>query len=754
MRFVNTALGITALWLASAAASAQDFTITDLLTRLPVAVVSQDASTLGDIPIDANEFFAGGWYQAAAPTENGRIYRWMGPRAGAIDFALAAQRELNLEIGLAVPRAAGVPAFTVRFYWNGGFIGGALLDKQAQIVKMTVPADLTRVGQNRLEIIPSFWVNASKLAGGTSDTNVSVNLYHLKFVRDTNASTPEMAPRRTIDHGILQPSNTVITMYETIPSQARLAIAGRWDGAAPGAEALVMLTMQSGETKTLARFTSEMAESSVNVELPDLKSELAFGELSLVVRQPDEPSTTGTKFVWIQLSVIARKAQEQPAKASPAPSAKPNVILYVIDTLRASHLEPYGATNVKTPNFTALAQQGLMFSSAMAHTSWTRPSVVTMLTSQYETTHGTTTMEHMLSQAIPYLPEILRAAGYHTAAVSMNGHVAPQWGFGRGFDSFATLNTERDELLTPPEPQAYADKLWDKYIAPGIKRDKEPFFLYLHELDPHGPYTPPAPFDAMYPTHYRGAPEVEADHIALVRTHLTELAPEDIAYLESRYRGEVSFVDAILGALMARLKQEGLADNTVLVVVSDHGEEFGEHGSIGHSVTLYEEMLRVPMFWVWPGHVEANRRVDAPIGLVDFAPTLLSLLGIPAPKEMRGQDMTSFVLGGETTSAPRPMYSYKADQPGRALQAVHYGPWKLIERMWGPMSNFQLFNLSDDPGEITNRWIGERVVGGALRQSMAWERQTAGPVAPTEQNKLDTLDPETIEQLRNLGYVQ
>lgn len=733
---------------------AQEPATTDLLAHFPVAVVSQDASTLGEIPVDANEFFAGGWYQAGAPAASGRIYRWMGPRAGAMDFSLVAQRELSLEIGLAVPRAAGVPAFTVRFYWNGGFIGGALLDKQAQIAKMTVPAGLTRAGRNRLEIIPSFWVNANKLAGETSDSNVSVNLYHLKFLRDTNASAPNVTPKRAIDNSIEQPSNTVITLYETVPSNARLTIAGRWDGAAPSAEALVVLTTQSGETKQLARFTSGTLENRIEVELPDSDSELAFGELSLVVRESDEPSTIRTKFVWTQLTLTSLAAEEHIAKTPPVPPTKPNVILYVIDTLRASHLEPYGATNVKTPNFTALAQQGLMFSSAISHTSWTRPSVVTILTSQYETTHGTTTMEHMLSKAVPYLPEILRSAGYHTAAVSMNGHVAPQWGFGRGFDSFATLNTERNELITPPEPRAYVDKLWDKYVAPGIKRDNGPFFLYLHELDPHGPYTPPAPFDTMYPTHYRGQPEVEADHIALVRSRLTELDAEDFAYLESRYRGEVSFVDAILGSLMARLKQEGLADNTVLIVVSDHGEEFGEHGGIGHSVTVYEEMLRVPMFWVWPGHVEASRRVDAPIGLVDFAPTLLSLLGIPAPKEMRGRDMTGFVLGAETSAAPLPMFSYKSDQPGRALQAVHYGPWKLIERMWGPMSNFQLFNLADDPREITNRWIGERVVGGALRQTMAWERHTAGPAAPTEQNKLETLDPETIEQLRNLGYVQ
>jgi len=728
----------------------------NLLSRLPVALVSRDAGAIGEIPVDANEYFAGGWYQAS-PSESGRVYRWMGPRAGAIDLPLAAQRELAVEVGLAVPRGPQVPAFAVRFYWNGAFIGGALLDKQTQTVKMTVPAASTRIGRNRLEIIPSFWVNASRLAGGSSDSNVSVNLFLLKIADSTagapKASLPE--PPRSAGTGIEQSASTVITLYEAVPKGARLAIAGRWSNRAPsaGAEAIAVVTTSSGETRQLARFVPGENAQRIEPSLTELSDqELAFAEVSLVVRQPSDAAAPPAVFEWTELALTADAPA--PAPKAPALSSRPNVILYVIDTLRASYLEPYGATRVHTPHFSALAKQGVTFLSALAHTSWTRPSIVTLLTSQYETTHGTTTMEHMLANAVPYLPETLRDAGYRTAAISMNGHIAPQWGFGRGFDSFARINTERTGLLAPPEPRAYVDKLWAQYIAPGIARDTGPFFLYLHELDPHGPYTPPAPFDAMYPTHYRGQPEVEADHIALVRTGLTELEPEDIAFLETRYRGEVSFIDAVLGSLVERLKAEGLAENTLLVVVSDHGEEFGEHGGIGHSVTLYEEMLRVPMIWAWPDQVKPDRRDDTPIGLIDLAPTLLSLLGISIPAEMRGQDMAAAVRGTADRYAPRPLFAYKSDQPGRALQSVHYGPWKLIERMWGPMSTFELFNLEDDPGEVTNRWIGEAIVGGALRQAMAWERHTSGPAAATELNKLETLDPETIEQLRNLGYVQ
>jgi len=669
--------------------------------------------------------------------------------------------EIALSLGLAVPQGKGVPTFKVDFYWNGNFIGRNELNSPSQIVEITVPAEYTCLGRNRLEIIPNFWVNANRLAGGSSASNVSVELFNLTIARlpgSEELARSAQLPRAT-DQGIEQRANTLVTFFEQMPRKGFLLVDGRWmdDIPAANAKATLVMKLNTGEVIEIASFSRDVKDpGSRAFDLSQISdSELTFAEISLIVEQAGSEEAKPVLFEWNKLAFEAPNDRDSSIRSLETSAAlRPNVILYVIDTLRASHLEPFGNSKAATPNFISLAENATICLSATAHTSWTRPSVVTLLTSLYETTHGTSTLEHSLARSLPYLPQILQDAGYLTAAISMNGHIAPQWGFARGFDSFDRISEERAELLTPPEPRAYVGKLWDRYIAPAIAVKSSPFFLYLHELDPHGPYTPPAPFDDMYPSHYRGYPEVEAEHIALVRTQLTELKPEDIEFLELRYRGEVSFVDAVVGEMIKRLESEGLKENTIIIIVSDHGEEFGEHGGIGHSVTLYEEVLHIPMLWMWPGHVVAGHRTNAQVGLIDVAPTLLSLLGMDIPSSMQGQDISAMLFGNPYESEPRQIFSHKSDIPGRARQAVRVGPWKLIERIGKASSTFELFNIEDEPAEITNRWIGEPIVGGALRQAIAWQRYTSGQVASVDKVEIETLDPEMVEQLRNLGYVE
>ena len=231
------------------------------------------------------------------------------------------------------------------------------------------------------------------------------------------------------------------------------------------------------------------------------------------------------------------------------------MLVVLFDTLRADHTEPYGATDVQTPNIARLAREGTTFLNAYSTSSWTRPSVASFFTSTNVSYHRTQTPQDILPSDLPYLPQLLRQNGYRTACISFNEQVASRWGFGRGFDFVYELAGARPELLSEhASAEAYAGHVWDTFIEPNVTEGDRPFFVYLHELDPHAPYEPLPPYDAMYPTAYRGWTDVAGQNIHLTRAHFTHLDNADYQYLNARYRGEVSFMDAYLGVLLERLE--------------------------------------------------------------------------------------------------------------------------------------------------------------------------------------------------------
>lgn len=738
---------------------------TDLLARAEIAWASTDVVSPGGLDVEDDQYFTLGWLPSQK-TLDGVPYRWMGPRVGAIDLQLVEPEALTLRLTLAPARGENIPPLHLKQYWNGKLLGSAELAQQLQVVQTAIPKEFTRAGPNRLELVPDFWVDAAKITPGAPSKEISVNLLGFEIQSQTHPSTQRPVPARTVlrdDAAILQYPDTVLTFAVHTARAPHLRLAGSVVPMSQGKKSLandvelaVIVTGVAGDSRELLRLP--LAGANALDRTLDLSSrDKGYLAVSLILRwtgatsPPDAPA-----YRWDRIELVDR-IPESPGLVTSSPSPPPNIVVVLFDTLRADHLEPYGAQGMRTPNFTRFAGQGATFTRAVAHTSWTRPSVATLLTSLYETAHRTSTWEDKLAATVPYLPELLQQHGYHTVGVSLNGHITRQWGFDRGFDQFHELGKQRPALLQAhPGPEAFAKFLWESYVDPSLTGDGRPFFLYLHELDPHAPYTPPEPFASMYPTGYRGDPDVADRNIHLVRLGLMDLADADIDYLHARYRGEVSFADAELGALMDCVEVAGLAENTIFVVLSDHGEEFGEHGGIGHSVTLYDEVLRVPMLWSWPGHIPPGKRIDAEAGLVDLVPTLFSLIGIEPSDSLQGRSLAPYLLGPAHPALPRPMVADKGSGHDRALHAVRVGDWKFIEREKRRMPDLELYDLADDPKERTNRWAGELIRGYALRQWLAWhlqeEAQRAAP-AP-ERVPAETLDPETVEELRNLGYLR
>ena len=382
----------------------------------------------------------------------------------------------------------------------------------------------------------------------------------------------------------------------------------------------------------------------------------------------------------------------------PAPAARrtsggrgPDVLLVVVDTLRAD------AVGAATPRWDALAAEGALFAACRAPSSWTKPSTASLLTGLYPSEHGALEFESMLPGAATTLAETLRAAGWRTAAFADNPFVSVEYGFGQGFDAFTGRSPSpvaRGTLLLQAAAQvrlraaggaAYsfgpgvetgADGILGGAVDFLLASDGRPAFAYAHLIEPHYPYTPPPPFDGgrrrVDPPHSSGILPFDA---------FPALPDADVAVMRANYAGEVTAADAALGRALDRLRAAGRLDGMLVVITSDHGEEFHEHGGWTHGQSLYEELVRVPLLVRAPaGGPGRGRRVEAPVSLVDLAPTILDLAGVASGARVSGRSLVPLLEG--RTLPPVPHFAEIRSGPVGA-RAVFLGPRALI-RAWKP----------------------------------------------------------------------
>jgi arylsulfatase A-like enzyme len=433
-----------------------------------------------------------------------------------------------------------------------------------------------------------------------------------------------------------------------------------------------------------------------------------------------------------------------------------NVFIVVLDSLRADHVEPNGAVGVATPRIAGLAEAGVTFLGARSSASWTRPAIATLFTSLSPSTHGVQNMKARLPRQSATLPALLRGRGYRTVGITNNVMVSRGFGFARGFDELHHLYslTDADWRQEHESPESRAAFVWDRYIAPLVSRDSDPpFLVYLHEIDPHSPYEPTEAYDELYDFGYRGNLTFDLATTRRIRNDPTWAAPADIRHFKARYRGEITSMDRYVGWLLDRLDREGLAERTLFVLISDHGEEFMEHRSVGHGHALYEELLRIPLVVRLPAALPAGVRVDVGAQLIDLAPTILDLIGADIPDAMEGVSLLPYLAGGGGDLGRRPAF---AVSQGPRHASVRIGDWKLIvdrDAGEGAPDQHQLFDLRSDPSESLDRWAREPVVGRTLlavldaklrEDAIADSRPAAGP---------DPLAPDVVDSLRALGYV-
>ena len=444
------------------------------------------------------------------------------------------------------------------------------------------------------------------------------------------------------------------------------------------------------------------------------------------------------------------------------------LLLVTVDTLRADHVGSYGYPGDTSPALDALAERGVRFADATVQWPATWPSMASMLTGNHPRTTGVRRWQRLFHPSNVTLAEVLRDAGFRTGAVVANLSLAGRFGFDQGFERFVeswAAPGARAGGGGPQGPPGTVKRFTDARIVTdqglrwlaGLAPD-ERFFLWLHYMDPHGPYEPPAGFAERFAetTPTREVAWFEIPEYQRRRDPETGEPETDLARYVARYDGEIRFFDDQLGRLLAGLEAGGRADSTLVVVTADHGESLDEHGAyLQHGRMAYQTTARVPWILAHEASVPAGRVVDAPVGLVSLVPTVLELLGVPSPAGFEGRSLVPLFDGA---GEPPPNVFFEAGDYRPSQLAVREGPWKLVhlrnadDRKEQRAPEFRLFHLGDDPGELRDVRAAHPEVAARLGRALAdWLEATPlfGPpgAAPP-------LDDATREALEALGYAE
>ncbi len=436
----------------------------------------------------------------------------------------------------------------------------------------------------------------------------------------------------------------------------------------------------------------------------------------------------------------------------PAERKAPNLLLIVIDTLRADRLSCYGYDASTSPRIDRFAEGAVRFENAIPQCSWTLPSVASILSSRYPAEIQVQWGRNYAIPADVRMPaEVLREDGFSTACVFGNGILDIEWGFERGFDMFTLANGLE---LT-------ADEITDRALDWLDTHRDDRFFLYLHYIDPHDGYEPPAAKNPFVRGEKDAVPATRIDDLFTGKAELE--GPEELEQIRRLYDGEVFFADREIGRVLDRLDRSGLAEDTIVVMTSDHGEELLEHGGWRHGLNLYAEQARVPLLIRYPDGRFAGRVIDSTVELLDVMPTLLDAAGLLEDDAPYSGRSLMPLLEGKEQRGPA-FAETRANGPRRL--AVTDGTWKLIrfdkdepyrrpsdtlyQRIIRDYEATELYEIRQDPTEHTNRADAEPAHVerlGALLDEFVERTRANASVSP------QGMDRETRERLRRLGYI-
>jgi arylsulfatase A-like enzyme len=621
------------------------------------------------------------------------------------------------------------PALEIALSLNDAPLGSITLAPSDQELRVVIPSSAQLRGDNVLAFVSS---RRREPGPGDPDRRALVAAVSLLEVRPVGSAERPAGP--SLQEGRLRlPASSSVAYYLRLPPSARLR------GEVVGGEGRAVLTIEDDSGRTpLADLAAPSRDAPIEASLEERAG--SIGRLEI--------ANEGRRAILVPRLRIESAAPPPPDEAPLELPAKPNIVVYLVDTLRADALGAYGQRAPTSPRFDAFAREAVLFEDAWAQASWTRAATASIFTGLHVGAHGVDREDRALPASAVTLAERLKEAGYRTGAFVANHLLGGRFGFEQGFE---TWNGGDASLYGAP-----AATLGERALR-WVDAGRAPFFLYVHTMEPHSPYAPSeedaAPFAS---SGYSG----DRDTRALLRLgQLGQLGPEGLRYLESRYRGEVHQNDRAFGALLDALRTRGLLESSLVVFLADHGEELLDHGGTEHAKTLYQELVRVPLAVRLPGGRRGGKRESAPIQQIDLVPTLLRFAGLKRPDGLPGRDLAARCLG---TGPPEPFPPLLFSEERFAVvdkYAVRAGALKLIlnndgRELWRAGTHEELYDLDRDPGERANQVASRPVSVAFLRQELERFRGLqAALLRRAGSGGALTLTPEEQEQLQALGYV-
>lgn len=420
-----------------------------------------------------------------------------------------------------------------------------------------------------------------------------------------------------------------------------------------------------------------------------------------------------------------------------------------MDTVRADHLGCYGYHRDTTPNIDKYAAAGTVFTDCTSPSSWTVPAHLTMFTSLEPATHQCVyySKPARLNDNYETIAKTFTRNGFKTAAFTGGGYAGDRHGMDIGFQRFETNGSRFEHNMKPA--LAWLDDVGD-----------QPFFMFLHGFNAHRPYVPPTKYARQFSGEYKGSYDI----LQFAPGKPTPVGA-DLDYVISQYDGEIAFVDAMMGDFFEVLNERGLLNDTLIVLTSDHGDEFYEHGGCDHIRTLYSELVQVP--WIMFGPGVPVGRVDNLVGTIDLFPTVRSLFGFEALSTLQGTDRTK-LLHNANVENDAEIYSFtgKGKAP-KHLASIRTKRWKLVVNMPAGYPHDRcpkclrnepegkqlwLFDLKADPGEHHNIAAENAEVLRSLYAKLKNRIAESGKLRLVVAEP-PAADPEYLERLRGLGYI-
>jgi len=625
--------------------------------------------------------------------------------AGLSAMAFLPWDEAAGDATLSITMRALAPQQRVSLFVNEKPLSTIEVEKASKRYDVAVPAALLHPGDNRVRLT---FKSAVDIAGGKRAAAAVTSLALGPAAAGAPADALAPLAAREVDlggarHRALVPggAGSRVSFYMQLPAGAHLAFS--YGAATPGGSVVAQVAVDGSPARTVHEGNVAATWSDALVDLGAASGQAA--RIDLTARD------TKADFAWGEPRVVV-KAPPPPAAAAVQPKFD-HIFVWMVDTLRADKVHAYnGKTRVTTPNYDAFASDATRFEWAQVPGTWSLPSHASLLTGVYPTVHRATAHEAKLSKDVPFVAEEMKKAGFKTAMFSSNGYVSSKWGFDRGWD--VNRNFIRESL---PNGSEYLWKTAKAWLAPiAAKRQ----FAYLATIEPHVAYTPRKEFLVKYwDKPYVGPikPVQSGVQLGLIKGGKLKVNDNDKKYLEALHDAEISQSDAAFAGFIADLKKMDLYEKSALVVVSDHGDQFYEHGSVGHGDTVYQELVHVPLMIRAPGVFPAGKVVHADVEVMDLYATMLDLAGIKPTPAAEGTTLAPLARD-EVGGSPRAALTVDG-QVSRGIKVQRY---RMVHR--GP-GRIELYDEYDDPREqkdvAAERPIALRGMRGVLGLLYAYE---------------------------------